>query len=94
LGKVWPQGAKTVWEIQTIAREVLSLDAESVQRNEMLLNNTLSDSSSEQPSPFSQSGSQSSSLDDLLFPDTIEDLASCWDMDNQQLDMNLWFESY
>lgn len=94
LGEVWPQGAKTVKEIQAIAREVLGLGAPSATRNAALPSDTSSGVSSSQRSPMSQNGSQNSSIDDLLFPDTIDSLSSCWDMQNQQVDMNLWFASY
>ncbi|EFY94996.1 Zn(2)-Cys(6) zinc finger domain protein [Metarhizium robertsii] len=94
LGEVWPQGARTVKEIQAIAREVLGLGASAVPRSVVLPSDTSSGVSSSQRSPLSQSGSQNSSIDDLLFPDTIDSLSSCWDMQNQQIDMNLWFSSY
>lgn len=94
LGEVWPQGARTVKEIQAIAREVLGLGASAAPRSVVLPSDTSSGVSSSQRSPLSQSGSQNSSIDDLLFPDTIDSLSSCWDMQNQQIDMNLWFSSY
>ncbi|KAG8410403.1 hypothetical protein J3458_017727 [Metarhizium acridum] len=94
LGDVWPQGARTVKEIQAIAREVLSLGASGAPRSAILPNNASFGVSSSQRGPLSQSGSRNSSIDDLLFPDTVDSLSSCWDMQNQQIDMNLWFSSY
>jgi hypothetical protein len=95
LGEVWAQGAKSVRDIQAIAREVLGLGASATPRNLALPSGTSSGVvSSSQQSPLSQYDTQDSSVDEVLFPDTIESLPSCWDMQNQQVDMNLWFASY
>lgn len=93
LATVWPQGARNVREIQTIAREVLGLGSKP---GASMVPSSISssDTGSSQRSPKSQDGSQNSSIDDLLFPDTIDGLQSCWDMDNQDLDMSMWFASY
>jgi hypothetical protein len=94
LGEVWPQGAKTVKEIQAIAYKVLGFGASDAPRNAAWPADAYSDARSSQRKPLSETGSQNSWIDALLSPDTIDSLSSCWDMRDHRVDMELWFTSY
>ncbi|KAK2616317.1 hypothetical protein QQS21_000751 [Conoideocrella luteorostrata] len=99
LAHVWPQGEKTVKEIQAIAREVLGLGASaasmSCPQHSTAASGTSSRVSGSQRSPESMNGSRdSSTMEESLFPDSMDSLSSYWDIQNQQIDMNLWFTNY
>lgn len=84
LGSIWTRGAKTVEEIQAIAREILGLGAKGSATSRRVSNLVGVDNET-----ISESGNSGQ-----LLPDVDYGLSPSWMLVNQQLELDTWFTSY